>query len=64
MIDKAPAEARAKAQAVLDEINSKFFTDYMSQAGVKQIENYAPETLDAFRWKVSRAIMNLQKEMK
>ena len=64
MMDKAPAEARARAQAVLDEINSKFFTDYMSQAGVKQIENYAPETLDAYRWKVSRAIMNLQKEMK
>lgn len=56
-------EAKA-AQAELDSIEKAFPGDYATPKRPLYLDNFSPETLDAYRWRVSQQIMKLQKAMK
>lgn len=56
-------EAKA-AQAELDSIEKAFPSDYATPKRALYLDSFSPETLDAWRWRVSQQIMKLQKAMK
>ena len=56
-------EAQA-AQAVIDSIEKDFPSDYATPKRPLYLDNFSPETLDAYRWRVSQQIMKLKEAMK
>ena len=58
------ATAKAKAQKVLDDIYKAIPGDFMSEKRSHHLQKLSPETLDTMRWKVSQAIMAIDKSSK
>ena len=56
-------EAEA-AQAELDSIEKAFPKDYATPKRPMYLDNFSPETLDAYRWRVTQQIMKLRKALK
>lgn len=64
LIDKASGAPKAEAQKVIDSIMENFSFYYMTTQHKDIVNNYSPENLDSYRWRLAQAIMKLQKEMK
>lgn len=65
LIQKAGNIPEAKAaQAEIDAIEKAFPHDYQTPKRPMYLDNFSPETLDAYRWRISQQIMKLQKVLK
>lgn len=60
-IDRSSGDEKAEAQKVLDAIMGNFTCDYMTPNHKDVLNNYSPENLDSYRWRLAQAIMKLQK---
>lgn len=56
-------EAKA-AQAEIDAIEKAFPHDFQTPKRPLYLDNFSPETLDAYRWRITQQIMKLQKVLK
>jgi hypothetical protein len=59
--DKPAHPAANEAKEAMAEVMANFHLDYQSPNHGKYIEQYSPETLDVYRWKIARAIMAMLK---
>ncbi len=61
LVAKPEHQAVQAAKDAMTEVMANFHLDYQSPNRDKYFEQYSPETLDVYRWKIAQAILALQK---